>query len=83
MSLTANINSSNQKAFALTTYDRVNVSPSQAKYTFSKADRFPSIKKSCPVSCYDIPHAFSTRAASLGYGTKQVFNDTKSKYGGA
>ena len=41
MSVSPHVNQSNQKHFVLTTYDKVNPSTSQAKYTFSKAERFP------------------------------------------
>ena len=68
MSIVTNVNSSNQKNYVLSTYDKVNVSPSQAKYTFSKAERFPRIKANCAVNSYDIPGALSTRAAGIGYG---------------
>lgn len=55
MSVSTHINSSNQKAFALTTFDRVNYSPSQAKYTFSRAERFPTIKTKGAEIFYEIP----------------------------
>ena len=80
MTQTPFVNSSNQRNFSLTTYDKTNTSPSQAKFTFSKANRFPKIKKNCPVSCYDMPGTFSARAASLGYGKKRTFNDNRSKF---
>ena len=80
MSITGNVNSSNQKHFMLTTYDKINVSPSQAKYTFSKANRFPTIKTGCPVTSYDIPGALDKRAAGMGYGIKDVFRGSTSKY---
>ncbi len=80
MSIVTHVNSSNQKNYALTTYDKVNHSPAQAKYTFSKAERFPRIKPNCAVGSYDIPGALSTRAASMGYGVKEVFPGNKSKH---
>ena len=70
MSVSQNVNSSDQRDYRLTTYDRVNHSPAQAKYTFSKANRFPTIKNICPVTSYNIPGALGQRAASFGYGGK-------------
>ena len=41
MSVTSYVNGSNQRSFVLTTYDKVNLSSAQPKFTFSKAERFP------------------------------------------
>lgn len=73
MSITQQLNASNQKAFVLTTYDKTNHSPSQAKYTFGRASRFPSIQEKCPVTGYDLPTTKSPRAAGFGYGNKEIF----------
>ena len=71
MTETKNVNSSNQRAFVLTTYDKVKQgSPTNAKYTFSKASRFPNISRNCPVGSYDNSGVLSRRATTLGYGTK-------------
>ena len=54
MSVTGYMNRSVQKGYVLTTYDRVNTSPTQQKFTFGKADRFPAVRKpECPVVSYD------------------------------
>ena len=79
MSVTGYVNNSNQKDFVLTTYDKINVSSAQPKFTFSKAERFPSIKKNCPVTSYDIPGMLSTRAAAMGYGMKTDFSGKNRK----
>ena len=79
MSITNYVNSSNQKAFNLTTFDKVNYSSTQSKFTFSKAERFPTIKANNPVSCYDIPTTKSTRAAGMGYGATTNFSGRSSK----
>ena len=80
MSISPYLNASHQRSFTLTTFDRVNQSPSQSKYTFSKADRFPTIKANNEVGAYSIPSTISSRAASLGYGKKEIFKETRSKY---
>ena len=80
MSIVTHVNSSNQKKYALTTYDKVNSSPTQAKFAFSKAERFPKIKANCAVSTYDIPGALSTRAAGMGFGKQNVFDGKSGKY---
>ena len=48
-------------------------SPTAAKYTFSKAGRFPNIKRNCPIGSYDNSGVLSKRATSLGYGQKKAF----------
>ena len=54
MSVTGYVNSSNQKAFVLTTYDKINMSTGQRKFSFSKADRFATLKPTnCPVISYE------------------------------
>jgi hypothetical protein len=73
MSVTGYVNSSNQKSFTLTTFDKINSAPSQAKYTFGKANRFPSLKTSNDVSSYDIPSGISTRKAGMGIGDRETF----------
>lgn len=74
MTTTNLVNSSNQKAFVLQTYDKVKQgSPNNAKFSFSKASRFPKIKRNCDVGSYDNSGALSLRAASLGYGHKEAF----------
>ena len=58
----------------LQTYDKVKQgSPNNAKYSFGRASRFPTIKRNCPVGSYDNSGALSHRATSLGYGNKEVF----------
>ena len=80
MSVTGYVNKSNHKDFVLTTYDKINVSSAQSKFTFSKADRFPQIKTNCAVTTYDIPNTISTRAAAMGYGTKTDFGGKSRKF---
>ena len=79
MSVTGYVNKSNHKDFVLTTYDKINVSTAQSKFTFSKADRFPQIKSNCAVTTYDIPNTISKRAAAMGYGTKTDFSGKSRK----
>ena len=79
MTTTSNVNSSNQKMFALATYDKVNYSPSQAKFTFSKATRFPSVKGTNDVGAYDLGSTISSRKSGLGYGQKRAFIEKKGK----
>ena len=55
MSVTGYVNRSNQKNFVLTTYDKINISSAQPKFTFGKAQRFPTIKPTnCPVISYEL-----------------------------
>lgn len=79
MSITKHINESNRRDFVLSTYDRINQSSSQQKYTFSKANRFPEIKTGCLMGSYDQPSQLSKRAASIGYGQKKTFEGRNSK----
>lgn len=79
MSVTGYVNNSNQKDFVLTTYDKINVSTGQPKFTFSKADRFPKIKTNCPVTSYDMPGQLSNRSAAMGYGMKMDFSGKNRK----
>lgn len=75
MTTTNLVNSSNQRAFVLQTYDKVKQgSPNNAKFSFGRASRFPTIKRNCPVGSYDNSGALSNRATSLGYGVKKAFD---------
>lgn len=53
MSVTGFLNASNKKDFILTTYEKTSTSSAQPKFAFSKAQRFPTIKSSCPVTAYE------------------------------
>ena len=59
MSVSNYLNQSHQRSFTLTTYDKVTTSSAQAKFTFSKANRFPIIKKTSDVGAYELPSALS------------------------
>lgn len=79
MSVTNNVNSSNKRAFVLSTYDKVNFSPSQAKFSFGKANRFPNIRSNNPVSAYDLPDKFNKRATGFGIGSKDLVMQIRGK----
>ena len=70
----------NPRDFCLTTYDRVNHSPTQMKYTFSKANRFPPVRQVSHVgAAYDIPGTNVARAAGMGFGVSEVFRGKRGK----
>ena len=74
MTTTNTVNNSMQRGFVLQTYDKVKQgSPNNAKYSFGRASRFPTIKRNCPIGSYDNSGALSHRATSLGYGNKEAF----------
>ncbi len=51
----------------------LNNSTSKQMYSFSKAERFPKIKRNSSVGYYDIPSMFSKRFTTLGYGKRSDF----------
>ena len=80
MSITQNVNSSNQRDFCLMTYDKINHSPTQMKYSFSKANRFPPVRQVSDVGAnYDIPGTNGSRAAGMGFGISEVFKGKRGK----
>lgn len=48
----------------------LNTSTSKQMYTFSKASRFPTLKRSSSTGFYNIPTTLSKRATSFGFGNK-------------
>ena len=63
------------------TYDKVNHSPTQMKYTFSKANRFPPVRQVSDMGAnYDIPGTNGTRAAGMGFGISEVFKGKRGKF---
>lgn len=79
MSVTNHVNASNRKPFVLSTYDKVNFSPSQAKYSFSKANRFPTIRANNPIGAYDMPGQLHNRATGFGIGSKELVMQIRGK----
>ena len=60
--------------YTLTSYEKVNFSSAQQKYSFGKADRFPNIKNfSPPVTGYDNSSSLNKKGAGIGYGDKNIF----------
>ena len=57
----------------LVTHDAVNFSPSKAKYTFSKDQRFKSISGTSRTPSeftVNLPHTFGRRSPSFGVGER-------------
>ena len=80
MSVTGYVNRSNQKTFVLTTYDKINISSAQPKFTFGKAKRFPTIKPTnCPVISYEQQKQLGNRAPGFGYGGRVTFDGVDRK----
>jgi len=56
--------------YSMTTYETVSTSIAKQKFSFGKADRFPSLKDRGTPVAYELPSQLSLRAASFGYGNK-------------
>ena len=55
----------------VTKYDALNKSTAKTTYSFSKASRFPSVKKEATmVMCYDLPNGKSKRSTGFGIGNR-------------
>ena len=51
----------------------VNTSSSKQMYSFSKAERFPKLKKCSSAGYYDIPSTITKRYTTFGFGNKSDF----------
>ena len=58
------------KNFSLTTYESLSTSNAKQKFSFSKADRFNSLRGFSTDVIYDLPSQLSARGAGMGYGKK-------------
>ena len=67
--------------FNLVSYDKVSNSVAKQKFSFSKADRFPSLKsntQNTPTG-YLLPSQLNKRSAGFGFGEKQGVRTSTSK----
>lgn len=54
----------------LTTYDTLNTSPANSKWSFGHDNRFPKVKKTIDKISYDIPTTKTKRSAGFGIGDR-------------
>jgi len=64
------------KEYTLSTFDAVT---SSAKFTFSKANRFPDLKLQHHLVGYDLPSTIVAKTATFGIGSRNVFKGRKGK----
>jgi hypothetical protein len=57
--------------FNLVSYDKVSTSVAKQKFSFSKADRFPTLKNNTQnATGYLLPSQLNKRGAGIGFGEK-------------
>ena len=62
----------------LQSFDKVNYSPSQHKFTFGKGDRFSTPKPISQVIGYNLPSTLNKRGAGMGFGKRpETYNKEK------
>lgn len=59
--------------FTHTSFEKVTNSSAQQKYTFSKAQRFPTIKPTSDLVGYTLPSTRTSKVAAFGFGDRKTF----------